>query len=150
MANTQSSNVKGIIPTTSFMGHEAIPLRAEIAVTSFATTDIYEMLKIPKGHLVVDWTVDVDDLDSNGSPAAVFKVGVLNSGKTDLDTGNAIWKAGLTTAQAGGIARMDTLTAIRAGSSADRVVGIIPTTASATVAAGTLGITVWVRPGTGL
>jgi hypothetical protein len=77
---------------------------------------------------------------------AAFKVGVLNAGKTDLDTGNAIWKTGLTTAQAGGIARMDTLTATRAGSGSDRVVGIIPTTASATFQAGKVGITVWVKP----
>jgi hypothetical protein len=144
--NTQSSNVKGLVPTPGFSAQESVPMRAEITLASFATTDIYEMLKVPKGYQVVDWTVDVDDIDSNGSAAAVFKVGVLNAGKTDLDTGNAIWKTGLTTGQAGGVARMDTLTAIRAGSSADRVVGIIPTTASATFQAGTLGITVWVKP----
>jgi hypothetical protein len=143
MANTQSSNAKRLVPSPAAMGQEAIPFRAEITPTSFATTDVFEMLRIPAGMKVIDWTVDVDDLDS-GTPAAVFKVGVLNAGKTDLGTGNAIWKTGLTTAQAGGVARMDTLTALRAGATtAEVVVGIIPTTASATFQSGVLGITVW-------
>lgn len=144
--NYQTDAVNGRTPAASASAQEGIPLRAEITPANFLTTSIFEMLTIPKGMQVLDWTVDVDDLDSSGTPAAAFKVGVLNSGKTDLDTGNAVWKTSLTTAQAGGVARMDTLTAVRAGSSAERVVGIIPTTAAATFQAGTLGITVWVKP----
>jgi hypothetical protein len=144
MANTQSAHMKGMIPSPVAYGQEVVQVREAITVASFATTDIFEMFKIPAGMKVLDWTVDVDDLDSNGTPTAAFKVGVLNAGKTDLDTGNAIWKTGLTTAQAGGVARMDTLTALRAGATtADRVVGIIPTTASATFQAGVLGLTVY-------
>lgn len=144
MANFQSANTKGQVPSAVPMGQEAVPLRVEYSLTQFLTSDVYEMLTIPAGMKVVDWTVDVDDIDTNGSPTAAFKIGVLNAGKTDLDTGNAIWKTGLTTGQAGGVARMDTLTAMRAGATAaDRIVGIIPTTAAATVAAGTIGVTVW-------
>jgi hypothetical protein len=144
MANTQSAHAKGLIPAPAAAGQEVVQVRDEITVASFATTDIFEMVKIPPGMKVLDWTVDADDLDSNGTPTAAFKVGVLNAGKTDLDTGNAIWKTGLTTAQAGGVARMDTLTALRAGVvTGEKVVGIIPTTASATFQAGKIGITVY-------
>lgn len=139
--NTQSSNVKGQVPSPVAMGQELVPLRAELTLASFLTTAVYEMVTIPAGMKVIDWIVDIDDIDE--STGAVFKVGVLNAGKTDLDTGNAIWKTGLTTGQAGGVARMDTLTALRAGAStSDRVVGIIPTTAATTFAAGVVGITV--------
>lgn len=145
--NTQSSNMAGQVPTPGFMGQESLPLRAEITVTQFATNDVLEMINLPPGYKVVDWTVDVDDLDSNGTPTAVFKLGVLNAGKTDLSTGNAIWKTGLTTAQAGGVARMDTLTAMRAGAlNSAQVVGIVVTTGSATFQAGVVGLTVWVAP----
>jgi hypothetical protein len=142
MANIQSANMKGQVPSPAITGAEAFPVRATITLASFATTDVYEMLKIPVGARVVDWTVDVDDIDE--ATAAAFKVGVLNAGKTDLDSGNAIWKTGLTTGQAGGLARMDTLTALRAGvATSERVVGIIATAAPTTFAAGVLGITVW-------
>jgi hypothetical protein len=142
MANIQSASMKGQVPSPAITGAEAFPVRATITLASFATTSVYEMLAIPVGARVVDWTVDIDDIDEG--TAAVFKVGVLNAGKTDLDSGNAVWKTGLTTGQAGGVARMDTLTALRAGvATAERVVGIIPTTAAGTFAAGVMGITVW-------
>jgi hypothetical protein len=145
MANIQTANMKGQVPSPAITGAEAFPVRATIVLSSFATTDVYEMLTIPVGARVVDWSVDVDDIDSG--TAAIFKVGVLNSGKTDLDSGNAVWKTGLTTGQAGGVARMDTLTALRAGvATSERVVGIIATTGPNTfsdTAGGVLGITVW-------
>lgn len=145
-ANYQSDNVKGLVPSPIAMGQEAVPLRGEITPSSFTTADVLEMLEIPPGMQVVDWTVDTDDLDSNGAPAAVFKLGVLNAGKTDLDTGNAIWKTGLTTAQASGVARMDTVTAIRAGASTSRrIVGIVPTTNAATFQSGKIAVTVWLK-----
>jgi hypothetical protein len=136
--------LKGQVPAPTPSGQEGTPIRMEITLASFATTDVFEMVKVPKGTKVVDWTVDIDDIDT--STNAVFKIGVLNAGKTDLDTGNAIWKTGLTTGQAGGVARMDTLTALRQGAAAaDRVVGVIPTTGAAGgFQAGVLGVTVWV------
>lgn len=141
MSNIQSTNASGKVPSPIAMGQEVVQLRAEIALTSFATTDVYEMVRIPANMKVIDWAVDVDDIDTG--TAVVFKVGVLNSGKTDLDSGNAIWKTGLTTGQGGGVARMDTLTALRAGSATtERTVGIICTTATSTFQAGTIGITV--------
>jgi hypothetical protein len=142
MANIQSTGVNGRVPAPAVTGQEVFAVRATVLLASFLTTSVYEMVKIPPGARVVDWTVDIDDIDT--ATAAVFKVGVLNAGKTDLDTGNAIWKTGLTTGQAGGVARMDTWTAFRAGAAtSERVVGIIPTTAAGTFAAGTMGVTVY-------
>jgi hypothetical protein len=142
MANTQTAQAKGIVPSPAAMGQEVVQLRAEISPVTFGTADIIEMVRVPVGMKVLDWTVDTDDLDSGSN--LVFKVGVLNAGKTDLDTGNAVWKTGLTTGQAGGIARMDTVTALRAGTAtAERVVAIIPTTAAAGYTTGVVGITVY-------
>lgn len=148
MSLVQTPAAKGQVPAPVANDQAAVPIRVEyLTLAALPTTDVLELLKLPANHSVVDWTVDVDDLDSNGAPAIVFKVGVLNAGKTDLDAGNAIWKTGLTTAQAGGLARMDTLTALRAGSTgnSEKSVGLIVTTAAATWANGRIGMTVWVK-----
>lgn len=147
MANIQTTNVTGKVPSPIAMGQESPVLRAKLTLTAgqVATTSVLEMVKIPVGYSVLDWSVDVDDLDS-GSAALVFKVGILNSGKTDLDTGNNIWATGATTGQAGGVLRMTTAAAVRIGSStSERVVGIIPTTNPGTAAGGDIGITVWLK-----
>lgn len=148
MANFLSANASGRVQGPSPMGQEAAVLRASIAVSAsqFVTTNVFEMGELPVGCKVIDWTVDTDDLDTGGSPAVVFKVGVLNAGKTDLDTGNNIWATGLTTAQAGGLARMATQAPMRlAASDTPRMIGIVPTTNPATGASGTIGITVYLK-----
>jgi hypothetical protein len=148
MANVQTDNVKGKVPSPIAMGQESPVLRAKLTLTTgqIATTSVLEMVDIPPGYSVLDWSVDTDDLDSDGSPAIVFKVGILNSGKTDLDSGNNIWKTGATTAQAGGLLRADNQNAIRCGSSTSkRTVGIIPTTNPDAAQAGDIGITVWLK-----
>ena len=147
MANIQTTNVKGKVPSPIAMGQESPVLRAKLTLTTgqIATTSVLEMVDIPPGYSVLDWSVDTDDLDS-GTPAIVFKVGILNSGKTDLDSGNNIWKTGATTAQAGGLLRADNQNAIRCGSSTSkRTVGIIPTTNPDAAQAGDIGITVWLK-----
>lgn len=148
MANIQTTNVAGKVPSPIAMGQEAPVLRTKLTLTAgqVSTSNVYEMAIIPPGYSVVDWAVDVDDLDSNGSPALVFKVGILNSGKTDLDSAPNIWATGATTGQAGGVLRMTTTAAIRCGSStSERVVGIIPTTGAGTAAAGDIGLTLWLK-----
>jgi len=148
MANIQSQNVKGLVPSPLATGQEAVCIRQSLTLTAaqVSTSNVLEMADIPVGYSVVDWTVDTDDLDSNGTPTAAFKVGILNSGKTDLDTGNNIWATAQTTAQAGGVARMANQNAIRCGSSTSkRTAGIIFTTGAATAAGGEIGLTLYLK-----
>lgn len=148
MSLVQTPNAKGQIPAPIAIDQASVPVRVEyLTLAALPTTDVLELLKLPAYHSVVDWALDMDDLDSNGAPALVVKLGVLNAAKTDLDVGNAIWKTGLTTGQAGGVARMDTVTALRAGSTGatEKSVGLIATTAAATWANGKIGLTVWIK-----
>ncbi len=103
-----------------------------------ANGDTVVVGKLPKGHVVVDLVVDIDDLDSNGAPAAVFKVGV--SGDDD-----AFIKAS-TAAQAGGVARLDNPDGIRlAASDSDRDIIFTMTTAPATDQSGKIGCTLFYK-----
>jgi hypothetical protein len=145
MANLQTQHAKGLIPAAVPAGQEVVQMRTTFAMTANPTiNDVLELMIIPPGMKVLDWTLDSDAMDSNGTPLATLKVGVLNAGKTDLGTGNSIWKTGITTHRAGGVQRMDTVTALRDGAAAaNRVVGIVWTAVSATFVAGTVGLTVY-------
>lgn len=145
MSNVQTQHAKGIVPSPSAMGQEAVALRVEYTtLAELLTTDVLEMAIIPPGYKVLDWMLDMDDMDS--ATALVVKVGILNAGKTDLDTGNNIWKTGLTTGQAGGMARNDSQLAARCGSStSERMVGVIVTTRATTWVDGVIGLTLLLK-----
>jgi len=67
--------------------------------------DLIRLCKIPANEVPVEVIFSCPDLDSNGSPAIVFDVGVYDSvGSTDdIDA----FIDGSTVGQAGGVARMD-------------------------------------------
>ena len=146
MSNYQTQHAKGTVPSPNAMGQEAVALRVEYTTTAeLLTTDVLELAIIPPGYKVLDWILDQDDMDS-GSPALVEKLGILNSGKTDLDTGNNVWKSGITIGQAGGLQRNDSQKAARCGSStSERTVGLIVTTRSATWVDGVIGLTLLLK-----
>jgi len=101
-----------------------------------ANGDTVVVGKLPKGHVVVDLIVDIDDLDTG--TAAVFKVGV--SGDDD-----AFIKAS-TAAQAGGVARLDNPDGIRlAASDSDRDIILTMTTAPGTDQNGKIGCTLFYK-----
>src|SRR6185369_9119606 len=113
--------------------------------------DVLEMMYLPEDHVPVDWTLDVDDIDTNGAPAVTMDVGILNAGKTAVSTaaadGGAKWATALTTGQAGGVARMSNSapTRVTPSSNTRRTIGIVFAAAAATFAAGKVGLTVWYR-----
>lgn len=149
MALNKSAHAKGIIPTPVAAGCEVVVCRAEFALSAdLAANDIIQMMDLPAGHVPIDIILDTDDLGTTGA----VSVGLLNSGKTDLDTtasGGAAWltsgdvataATGLR-ADAGGLRAMSRCAA---DASANRAIGIkIATDTTAT--SGTIGLTLLYR-----
>lgn len=151
MALNQSDYAKGIKQMPIAKGSEVVSIRAAFTLAAFATNDVVELLLLPEDHVPVDWTVDVDDLDSNGSPTVAIDVGILNAGKTAVSTaaadGGAKWATALTTAQAGGLVRAAAIgvTRVTPLPTSRRSVGIVASTGSATFQAGVIALTLWYR-----
>lgn len=68
--------------------------------TALAAADVILGPVIPANTFITGMKVDVDKLDSAGSPAVTFELGYINAGTT---TAAAFIATGNTTAQAGGI-----------------------------------------------
>jgi hypothetical protein len=138
MANTKSQAVDGNTPMPTPIGSEVVNvlLSVEVLAANLGAGDLIIMGELPEDCVLVDAVYAADDLDSNGTPAIVISFGTVNAGETDLTT---VIEAGLTTAQAGGAARMTPTVAslgIQGGASGVSV-GYKVTTAAATGAAGT-------------
>lgn len=105
---------------------------------------------LPAGCVPTRLVIDSDDLDTNATPTIQLAVGVVNAAGTDLSTatadGGGLWGTGITIAQTGGAAMPLSQFLMRvAATQTDRIVGIKVTTAPATAAAGTVGITLSYR-----
>jgi hypothetical protein len=149
MALKQSAHARGIIPTPVAAGCEVVVCRASFALSAdLAIGDIIEMMNLPAGHVPVDIILDTDDLGTTGAVA----VGLLNSGKTDIDTtasGGVAWLTGgdVATAatglraDAGGLRAMSRVVADQA---ANRPIGIKITT-DTTAVSGIIGVTLLYR-----
>lgn len=149
MALNKSAHAKGIVPTPVAAGCELVVCRAEFVLTAdLALNDIIQMMDLPAGHVPVDIIVDTDDLGSTG----VVSVGLLNTGKTDIDTaasGGAAWLTSGDVATAAAGIRADSaglraMSRCAASGDANRAVGIkIATDTTATT--GTIGLTLLYR-----
>ena len=96
-----------------------------------------------------DVVIDADDLDTNGSPALAFDVGVLSGdpGTTGTRTCGNEFFAATNVAQAGGVARMAKAAGFRvARANTDTSLGVKITTAAGTQAtSGKVGISVFIQ-----
>lgn len=116
---------------------------------TLAVNDIIDMGIIPASSVPVDVIIDSDDLDTGGSPALAFDVGVITGTPGDAvgsRTCGAEFFSASTLAQAGGVARTSLKTAFRiAPAGFDRSIGIKITAAAATQAtSGKLGVSLHV------
>lgn len=108
MALKQNNVALGKVPMPSVVDSGLVTFRMDYTLTGdVAAGDIIELGYLPADALPVDVTLDFDDLDTGATGTA--SVGLLNTGKTDLDTtasGGAAW---ITTAniQAAGSVRAD-------------------------------------------
>lgn len=154
MANARSDYALGKKPSKVAQGAEVIALYYEFDVPATgdgtALNDTIEMGPLPGGHVPIDYTLDLDDLDSNGAPAISMSLGLLNAGKTDLSTaaadGGAVWASGINDARAGGFSRNTgrVLNAVQP-TELDRAIALKITAAAATKQAGKARLTVLAR-----
>lgn len=73
--------------------------------------DIIKMHKIPAGSIPIDCRLELDELDS-GADALVVSLALMEMGGSDIVTDSELIKETVL-GQAGGVARMDALTAAR-------------------------------------
>ncbi|MHB8727580.1 MAG: hypothetical protein ACYC9K_00920 [Sulfuricaulis sp.] len=148
----QTNTGKGVHPMPIGAESEELAVRVEFDLSAaLVLNDIIEMLVLPADHVIRDWIVDSDDLDSNGAPTIAFNAGIMSGtpGTVDLarTVGTEIMAADVLP-QAGGVKRPTVVGAFRvAPASTDRSIGIKVSTGPATGAAtGKVGITLMYSP----
>lgn len=118
----------------------------ELTSGQVANGNFVKLAILPAGYRIVDLKVETDDLDSHGTPTVTGSVGILNSGETDLTSG----QIAITDSQifrTGGIANIGTACLEAIGSStSDRTIALKFTAAVATAAAGGVSISMLIAP----
>jgi len=142
MAYYKTLQALGTVPMPIPTGPGVVACRMSYTFgAAFALNELLELGTLPANCVPVDFIVDTDDLGTAGA----LSLGVINSGKTDLD--GTAWATAIdvNTAAAGIRATSAQLLLMNrlAPSSDDRVIGFKATTA--TTAAGTLGLTLFYR-----
>jgi hypothetical protein len=107
------------------------PIRVDFPSTALIAGDLILLATIPAGVSIADYRGFMPDIDSGGSAAFAFSLGVANAGLTDLAT---VLQASLTVGQASGVFRATNADHIALDSTVDRVLAIKVTTAAATYA----------------
>lgn len=156
MALLQTEHATGqIVAPTPCGAGDVVSYRASFAFTTAEEllNQIVEMGPLPADCDLVDVILDVDDLDSGGSPSFTLDCGIMDGEVGELldDSGDArtvdaTILSAVNTAEAGGVVRPTLASAFRiARSDVDRSIGIKVHAAPATAAAGTIGLTVTYR-----
>lgn len=152
MAAIKLDRVSGVNPQPVPISNEVITLRERINITAVQLANglPIEIAFLPANCVPVGYKIRTDKLDSNGAPAIVFDVGIINTTETGVSTalndGNAKWVAGSNLAQAGGLL-LDTATAAGwkilgdvVAVSFNRFFGLFITTLPATAQAGMIEV----------
>lgn len=146
MAFTNRNDIlTGRAPVVTPSGAEIVAQRGTIALVAadLDANDTGAVAILPAGCVLTGITYDSDDLDTNASPTITASVGLTNAGESDLST---VLAAGITASRDGTAAHVVTKEMIAlAPAATNRVVGIKFTAASATKAAGTVGLTLMYR-----
>ena len=110
-------------------------------LAALVINDTIGLCKLPAGHVPVDFILDSDDLDTNGTPLITLSAGIVGGDTDAFFSTNDV-------AKAGGIARMDALAGRRlAPTNTERVVGLLVVAAPATgTASGVIKGTLISRP----
>lgn len=115
-----------------------LDLSDELKGITLQVGDIVDLGPLPATYTVMDIFIDSDDLDTGGSPALAFDVGVMSGTVGDTAsarTCGAEFFSGATIAQTGGVVRTTAKTAFRVvPTGADRSIGLKVTAAAATQA----------------
>lgn len=150
------STATTVVQGDTYTGRKPVrsqPIAGETAVISLpikfptaapVANDIHLLCKLIPGLQVVDWTLTLDDLDSDGSPAASLSLGEANATLADI---TVVYKSGITLGQTGGLLRNVAATAATnvsniglATKDTERVIGLKWDTAAATYVADKTGL----------
>lgn len=105
------------------------PVQIDFPSAAPAANDLILLATIPAGVKLDDYSLILPDIDSGGSPAFAFSIGIANAGLTDLGT---VLVSGVTTGQASGVYRAANAAHLALDSTVDRVLALKVTTAAAT------------------
>lgn len=127
MATFTSKHADGRKPIQSL--NDSLPgriLLEYVTTANLAAGDIIDLGPLPAGLSILDTMIITDDLDTNSTPTITLSVGLLNSGKTDLNGGtNETFIAASNVGQTGGIARATTAASYLLGAAAtERRLGV--------------------------
>lgn len=145
MFTNSNDLLTGRRPVQTPAGAEVLAQRAtiDLVAADLDANDAGAVGILPAGCVPVGLTYDSDDLDTNGAPTITASVGLMTADGNDLAT---VWVAGITASQTGTAAVLTSTALMRVAPAAvDRKFGIKFTAASATKAAGTVGITLAIR-----
>jgi hypothetical protein len=147
MAFTNSNDyITGRKPVVFPAGVEVVAVRfpIDLVAADLDINDAGTVAILPAGCVPVGLVYDSDDLDTNGTPTIVASIGPMNAGDTDLAS---TWASGITASQSGASATVTLSTAAMrlATPTVDTRIGIKFTAASATKAAGQVGLTLLYR-----
>lgn len=140
-----NDRLTGRRPTIFPAGIELFSQRDEVALVAadLDANDAGSVTILPAGCLLVGVVYDSDDLDTNASATITASVGVMTSDDNDLAT---VLASGITASRDGTAVHLVTPAMMRlTASNVDRKIGIKFTAASATKAAGTVGLTLLMR-----
>mgnify|MGYP000279349329 CR=1 FL=1 len=131
--------------TVTGVGQATVNRGKFTVATALSAADTVGLCKLPAGHVPVDFILDSEDLDTNGSPTITLKAGILGGGD------DGAFFAADAVGQGGGIKRLDLAGGVNIiAADVDRVVGITVVAGAATGATGVeIGGTLISRP-TGL
>ncbi len=132
------------VPTAAGLELLAVRFPIDLVAADLDANDVGSVAVLPAGHQLAGIIYDSDDLDTNATPTIAAAVGPINAGETDLSSS---WATGITASQSSASAQL-TLTpaALRYSAATDTKIGIKFTAASATKAAGQVGLTLLYRP----
>tara|TARA_Y100001963_G_scaffold148589_1_gene226724 strand:+ start:1265 stop:1741 length:477 start_codon:yes stop_codon:yes gene_type:complete len=74
MATYQSDAITGGVVRSFAQGLNVVPFTASISAAA-ANSDVVELVEIPAHATVVDFLVQVSDIDTNGSPTVTIDIG---------------------------------------------------------------------------
>lgn len=137
----------GIKPVPTPSGGEVVACRfaIDLVAADLDANDTGAVGILPPGCVPVALIVDSDDLDTHGSPMNTMSFGFVNADESNLD--GTAWATGSQLGRTGGCEQVDLDKSVLrlAATQTERKFGIRFTAASATKAAGQVGLTLLYR-----
>ena len=140
MPTTTAATAAAAVSAVEGMGYNVTckPVTLTVSAAPVAA-DVVELLKVPKGAVIMDVMVVASDMDTNVTPLLTFSIG--------YGSATAYWISTSTIGQTGGIARPTIAGARPLTLTPEDTIDLLWVAAAATFAAGTIDLVVtYVNP----